>query len=364
MSLHPLVELSLGGEVRKAAGFKAAAAALNGEGLASQYQAEIANAPSRHGAGKKYLVAYNSRLASARKPARDSEHLCLALVDHCRREGAGLALPDEAGDVHFVHAHLPVKSAQEDKARGAEDPNRGLLPIDLLGIGPEERMVLARVKFVAPEATRAGTGETPLRALLEGLASAAIATANRADLGQEVAERVGRSFSDQPPLLLILGSPRYWELCRKREAQKGAAWINQMERLQREIEEQLGVRVVYAGLELPAAPAWSDDEDGWPALGEPPRLQPAWDEFAGRVKPKPRPRPKSRPQPTEVIVEADPSRPVRSYAMTDSYTAGDRVEHPRFGVGVVQGVVGPGKIKIRFEGEPRVLVHERAPRPA
>ncbi|MDJ0853080.1 MAG: hypothetical protein QNK04_32315 [Myxococcota bacterium] len=359
MSLHPLVELSLGGEVRKAAGFKAAAAALNGEGLASQYQAEIANAPSRHGAGKKYLVAYNSRLASARKPARDSEHLCLALVDHCRREGAGLALPDEAGDVHFVHAHLPVKSAQEDKARGAEDPNRGLLPIDLLGIGPEERMVLARVKFVAPEATRAGTGETPLRALLEGLASAAIATANRADLGQEVAERVGRSFSDQPPLLLILGSPRYWELCRKREAQKGAAWIQEIERLAREVGEQTGVDVMFVGCRLGGDPGWSYSE-GTPVLDEAPRLMRAWELGAGRVRPKPKPRPKQA-APSETLVEPDLSRPVRPYVFTESFAAGDRIEHPKLGLGVVQGVAGTGKINVLFGDKRSVLVHERRP---
>ncbi len=356
MSLHPLIELSLGGEVRKAAGFRAAAAGLNGEALASQYQSELANAPSRHGAGKKYLVAYNSRLAGARKPARDSEHLSLALVEHCRRDGA-LALPDEAGDVHFVHAHLPAKSAQEDKAKGADDPNRGLLPIDLLGIGPDERIVVARVKFVAPQATRAGTGETPLRALLEGMASAAVAAANRNDLAQEVAERVGRSFSDRPPLLLILGSPRYWELCRKREAQKGAAWIQELERLARELEEQTGVEVLFVGCRLEGDPGWSYPE-GSPAFDAAPRLVRAWELGAGRVRPKPKPRPKQA-TPAETLVEPDLSRPIRPYAFNESFAAGDRIEHPKLGLGVVQGLAGAGKINVLFGDKRSVLVHER-----
>jgi hypothetical protein len=357
LSLHPLVELSLAPEVRKAAGFRAAAADLTGEGLHADYQKELANAPKRHDVGKKYLVAYNSRLAGARRPKRDSEHLSLALVDHCRRTGAGLPLPDDAGEVAFVHAHVPVKSAQEDKSRGADDPNRGLLPVDLLGIGPEERLVVGRVKYVAPSASRTGTGETPLRALIEGLTSAAMAAANHAAIAQELAEKQGRSPAGAPPLLLIIGSPRYWELCRRREAQKGAAWIQQLERLAREIEEHIGVTVLYVACPLEGDPGWSYPE-GTPVLDAPPRLTRAWEVLAGRVRPKPKPRPKSA-APAEVVVEPDLSRPVRPYSFTESFVAGDRIEHEQLGLGVVQGLAGPGKIIVLFGDKKAVLVHER-----
>lgn len=357
MSLHPLVELSLSAEVRKAAGFRAATAALTGEGLFTQYQTERANAPSRHDAGKKYFVAYNSRLAASRKPSRDAEHLCLALVEHCTRSGAGLELPDDLGSVEWLHAHVPAKSAQEDKEKGGDDPNRGLLPIDLVGIGAEERLVVARVKYVAPSASRAGTGDTPLRALLEGLAGAAVASANRAALSQEVAERSGRSLSDTPPLLLILGSPRYWELCRRREAQKGAAWIQQMERLAREIEEHAGVVVLYGGCQLEGDPGWSYPE-GTPVLDAAPRLVRAWEPGAGRVRPKPRARPKAASL-ADVEVEADLSRPIRPYVFSESFAAGDRIEHAKLGLGIVQGVAGNGKISVLFGEKKSVLVHER-----
>ncbi len=357
MGLHPLIERSKDREVRQAKGFRQAAAELSGEALAKDYEDELAQAPRRSAAGRRYLA----NRTKPRRGSREDDQLAMALSRWCHANGP-IALPDETA-VAFLDFQIPLQSAQPDRA-DPSDPNLGIGKVDLLGLTDTGRLVVTALKYVAADGARVGTGDTPLRSLLETLASCAVVEANREALAAEVAERFEREPSDERPLLLVLGTARYWELSRRREAQKGAAWINQMERLQREIEEQFGVRVVYAGLELPAAPAWSDDEHGWPALGEPPRIQPAWDEFAGRVKPKPRPRPKSRPQPTEVIVEADPSRPVRAYAMTDSYTAGDRVEHPRFGVGVVQGVVGPGKIKIRFEGEPRVLVHERAPRPA
>jgi hypothetical protein len=357
VSLHPLVDLSVDKHVKKAAGFRAAAAELNGETLAVHYQAELANAPSRHDAGKKYFVAYNSRLASERRPGRDDEHLSLALVDYCRREQAGLVLPDDAGSVDFFHAQIPLKSAAEDKARGDADPNKGLGKIDLLGADADGRLVVAKVKYLAPSATRGGTGDTPLRVVLEGLANAAIAAANQAALQEEISERVARTLAAAPPVLMVLGSPRYWELCRKREAQKGAAWIKEMERLAKEIDEAFGVSVMYLACNLQGDPGWSYPE-GTPVLDAAPEIARAWEYGAGRVRPKPRPRPKPV-DPADVPVEADLSRPIRSYALTESYGSGDRIDHPTLGLGIVQGVAGNGKISVLFGEKKSLLVHER-----
>jgi len=330
VSLHPLVDLSVDKHVKKAAGFRASATELTGKALAVHYQDELANAPRRHEAGKKYFVAYNSRLASGRRPGRDDEHLSLALVEYCRRNEAGLALPEDTGSVDFFHAQIPLKSAAEDKAKGDADPNKGLGKIDLLGTDADGRLVVAKVKYLAPSATRGGTGDTPLRVLLEGLACSAIASVNRAALQEELSERLPRTLTDAPPILMILGSPRYWELCRKREAQKGAAWIKEMERLAKEIED----------------------------LDEAPAIVSAWEYGAGRVRPKPRPRPKTV-DPADIPVEADLSLPIRSYALTESYGSGERIDHPTLGLGVVQGVAGNGKIFVLFGEKKSLLVHER-----
>jgi len=85
VSLHPLVDLSVDKHVKKAAGFRAAATELSGETLAVHYRDELANAPRRHEAGKKYFVAYNSRLASGRRPGRDDEHLSAAATRRASR---------------------------------------------------------------------------------------------------------------------------------------------------------------------------------------------------------------------------------------------------------------------------------------
>ncbi len=113
----------------------------------------------------------------------------------------------------------------------------------------------------------------------------------------------------------------------------------------------------YLGLELAGDPGWSYAEDG-PRLDGDPKLVLAWEPGAGRVKPKPRPRPRSASL-ADLVIEADMSRPVRSYALSESYSAGDRIDHPKLGMGVVQAIAGPRKIRVKFEEKDSVLVHER-----
>lgn len=68
---------------------------------------------------------------------------------------------------------------------------------------------------------------------------------------------------------------------------------------------------------------------------------------------------RAKAQRAGALVEADPSRPPKTYRSTDSYHIGDRIEHPRFGAGVVDRVAGPGKIQVFFPDGHRVLVHAR-----
>jgi hypothetical protein len=51
----------------------------------------------------------------------------------------------------------------------------------------------------------------------------------------------------------------------------------------------------------------------------------------------------------------DPAKPPRTYAARDSYVAGERVAHPTFGVGVVSGSPGAGKVEVVFGTGARVL---------
>jgi hypothetical protein len=360
---HPLVERSRDARVRQARSFREAAAELGGAQLAAEFEAERAGAPRRSEARKKHLVQPNQRLAAERHPDRDAEHVALALLARREQGGAPLRLPDEEGFFEPLHAGLVLKSAPADAKLGAEDANFGIDRVDLVGIGPGDRLALVMMRWVAPGATRVGTGETPLRALLDGLAHAAVAVANREAIAAELEARCERKIADAPPYLFLLGSPRYWELCRKREAQRGAAWIQQMERLARELEEHSGVSVRYLALKLQGDPGWGYGE-GRPVFDAEPRIGPAWDPGAGRIRPKAKPRQRrAAPAPSETVVTPDLTRPVRDYRVTEHYVAGDRIAHPTLGTGVVQGTAGPGKINVHFDDRRSVLVHDR-PAPA
>jgi hypothetical protein len=68
---------------------------------------------------------------------------------------------------------------------------------------------------------------------------------------------------------------------------------------------------------------------------------------------------RAKAKPTGLRLEVDPSRPLRSYCSTDCYAVGDRIQHPRFGDGVVDRVAGAGKVQVCFPDGHRVLVHGR-----
>lgn len=54
-------------------------------------------------------------------------------------------------------------------------------------------------------------------------------------------------------------------------------------------------------------------------------------------------------------VVVDPGRPLRRYAPSESFAIGDRLNHPTFGIGVVETSPGPGKIEVFFPGGRRIL---------
>jgi len=64
--------------------------------------------------------------------------------------------------------------------------------------------------------------------------------------------------------------------------------------------------------------------------------------------------PPSAPAPT-----IDPARPTRPYAPGDSFVVGDQLSHPSFGTGVVESLLGPGKMQVYFPGGRRVLAQAR-----
>lgn len=59
-------------------------------------------------------------------------------------------------------------------------------------------------------------------------------------------------------------------------------------------------------------------------------------------------------------VEPDLSRPVRVYRASEPFALGDRIDHPTFGMGIVDGIPGDGKIDVFFPSGRKVLAQAKA----
>ena len=67
-----------------------------------------------------------------------------------------------------------------------------------------------------------------------------------------------------------------------------------------------------------------------------------------------------KPSPMPAIPAFDPAKPARPYAGSASYAAGERIAHPSFGIGVVAGSPGAGKVEVIFPSGVRVLAAAKA----
>jgi hypothetical protein len=361
VSLHPLIALVSDRDVKQAKGFRAAAERLTGASLEADYQTEVANAPKRSAEGLAHLGVRVGRKAKGRQHGRDEKHLTEAIARATESSGEEGDVPKAAElptgeSITIIDSAVPIRTAAPDKEKGASDPNAGIDDLPLLALIGEDRIAVAVIKYLEPDANRSGAGDTPLRLLLQGLAHAAAVDANREAFRTEITEATGKTFGDEAPAIVIAASPRYWELCRKREAQKGAGWIRELERIAREIGETIGSEIFFVGLTTDSVPGWEYDDEG-PKLTGPIGFEKSWEAGAGKLKPKPK---KKKIDPADEIVEADLSKPLLSYSIRDSYERGDRIAHSKLGEGVVQGVTGRGKIAVMFGEEKILLIHERA----
>ena len=68
----------------------------------------------------------------------------------------------------------------------------------------------------------------------------------------------------------------------------------------------------------------------------------------------------ARTEPDGPSIEPDLSRPIRPYQTSDTYTAGDRIDHQSFGTGVIERVMSRSKVQVFFPEGQKMLLHGRA----
>lgn len=64
---------------------------------------------------------------------------------------------------------------------------------------------------------------------------------------------------------------------------------------------------------------------------------------------------KKTAEPELPVIQADMDKPVRDYRASEEFEPGQRINHVKFGEGIVQRSKGPGKIEVMFNSEPKLL---------
>ena len=261
---HPVIRLANDSRTNQVTGFCRVATSLDGASLARMYRQERAEAPRRRERGKSYFVGHVGVPGSGTRTTRQEEHLAIALFNSFGLECAGLTLP-EGGSLRFLDYQFPLKAQQSDAMIGS---------IDLLGLLPDDRLAVVELKFLPSDKRRASAVDTPLRALIEGLAYCAILEENLDAVRREALEKLGQRTAKGAPGLVVLANADYWQ--RYREVDRpGESWTAEIGRLAGELERELGLSVRFLGFDPAGDATWGYSE-GQPTIAKELRLVSAW----------------------------------------------------------------------------------------
>ena len=283
---HPLIELAADKDVRQAAVFRARAASSTGAQLAEAYEQEKRNAPRLHEAGKRYLAVRGGKPATERRRSKDEEHAGAALVRYGLARGDGLPLPDDVAAaaparVRGARQDGPRRRARRPRASAASTcsprpPTTGWRWSSCACSSRPRRAAASAIHRCARCSRRSRCARSPTRT----------ARAAQRDRG---ALRPQRSRTRRRCCVLA-ASPVYWKLCRRREAQRGAGWIREMERLGAGDRARISAcPCASSRSSCPAIPAGSIARTARRSTAFRASSL-AWEPGAGRVRPKARPR--------------------------------------------------------------------------
>lgn len=220
----------------KTTGLAAYIAGIDVNALCREYEQLVENAPSRSGQDKCYFVGHSGVTSSGKWSNRKEEHYAVALCN------LGLAWPQpDGGQSRLLDYQVPLKSRQSD---------RGVGKIDLVGVTDRGRLMVIEVK-VAPD--RGGSrGDTPVRALMEGLRYAAIAWANVDAIATEAKKCFGATIVKEPPVIQILADSTWWRSWLHMTGstrKKSGDWEAPFAHLVRAVKNRLGIEIQCLALE-------------------------------------------------------------------------------------------------------------------
>ena len=226
-----LIDLHNNSAVNRIVEFAAVASTLASDVgmLARWYEDLVRVAPRRHDQGKRYLHGRTGTTSSGASSNRREEHLAVALYN-ASRCGATFALPDQR-PLKIIDYQMPLKARRDD---------RGVGKVDLFAVVDGRLPCIVELKIARGSAL----GNTPLRALLEGLAYCAIVEANAADIASEIAEQ--HVLSASRPTLVVMAPDNYWT--GYLDHPRAGRWLSAVRNLVSGLRETLGLETYLLAL--------------------------------------------------------------------------------------------------------------------
>ena len=203
-----------------------------------RYYNELRNgAPNRTQRSKEYFVeGHNGIPNSGDYSNRSEEHLALALFNGSRN-GKEFKLMD-GRKFEFLDYQFPLKARQGDK---------GISKVDLFCAIDSKVPAIVELKVSGKSGS---LGDTPLRAILEGLAYCAIVETNMDAISQEASEKFKISFEAKKPDLVVMAPTDYWSGYLNKQA--AGNWTQTLSALAGKISSSLDIKIHFLSLRNPS----------------------------------------------------------------------------------------------------------------
>ena len=228
-----LIELFKERTVNHISNFADSAGCLDILKLERCYMELFKEAPRRAGRGLDYFVeGHNGITSSGSYSNRTEEHLAVALFN-ATKNGKDFSLAD-GQKLSFLDYQFPLKARQGDK---------GIGKVDLFCSIGDSIPAVAELKVPGKNGQ---LGDTPLKALLEGLAYCAIVEANIENIAREAKTLFNINLKTGKPDLIVIAPHDYWLNYLKKNA--AGDWVTTLSKLVENIKNRLKITTHFLSL--------------------------------------------------------------------------------------------------------------------
>jgi len=231
MEMSYLIELYNRGELDQISGFLDFMKNMDMAEIYDGYrQLRDIDAPQRQ--NLYFVDSHNGISSSGSSSNRREEHLALALFNESRANKEFI-LPD-GRLLEFIDYQTPLKAKQSDK---------GIGNVDLFGVIDNTVPAVIELKI---EGIDGGRADSPLHALIEGLAYCAIIEKNLPKISDEASTKFNKHFNASKPTLIELAPDEYWK--RYLLNKSAGHWLPEIINMSNKIKKELGIEIIFLAM--------------------------------------------------------------------------------------------------------------------